>query len=63
MLKNQTPQELSIFAAFTSAAMITAVVVALSYLGLFTISLLGLALLFVIIIGVDFFANFYFVRH
>ena len=63
MLKNQTPQGLSIFAAFTSAATITAVVVALSFLDLFRISFLGISLLFIIILAVDFFANFYFVRH
>jgi len=63
MYKNQTPGQLSLIAALTSAASITMVVVLLSLFGLFTVSFEGIALLFLMVLIIDFYANYYFVRH
>lgn len=63
MFKNQTPLQLSLYAAITSAAAITVLVFLLGMVGLFTISWPGLAVLFVVVFGIDFLANFFFVRH
>ncbi len=61
--KNQTPRQLSLVAAFTSAVTITAVVLILSFIGLFKVSLSGIVILFVTALVIDYFANYYFVRH
>jgi two-component system, OmpR family, phosphate regulon sensor histidine kinase PhoR len=63
MFKNQTPQQLSFYAALTSALAVCAVVVVLGWMRLFSLSWVGLIVLFVLVTAIDFFANFYFVRH
>lgn len=62
MYKNQTPQQLSIFAAFTSASAITLIVFLLGELGWLEISGTGLAWMFGLVLFTDFFANYFFVR-
>jgi two-component system, OmpR family, phosphate regulon sensor histidine kinase PhoR len=63
MFKNQTPQQLSIIAALTSAVAVCLVVLFLDWVGLFSISWMGTFLLFLTVIGIDYLANFFFVRH
>lgn len=63
MYKNQTPKELSIYAALTSAFIIALLLLGLQFLGFLTISRSGLVLVFLLTIGVDFLANYYFVRY
>ncbi len=63
MFKNQTPGQLSLFAAFTSAASISAVVIGLSLFGLLAVSIKGILLLFGMVLVIDYYANYYFVRH
>lgn len=63
MFKNQTPQQLSFIAAFTSAASITLLVFLLGKTGLFVIGWAGLAVLFIVVFFTDFLANFFFVRY
>ena len=63
MLKNQTPQQLSIYAAATSAAAVTSIVVILSLFQLLTLTVLGGCLLFILVFVIDYLANFYFIRH
>lgn len=62
MYKNQTPQQLSILAAFTSAAAITALIFVLDTAGWLQISLAGLAWMFALVFATDFVANYFFVR-
>jgi two-component system, OmpR family, phosphate regulon sensor histidine kinase PhoR len=61
--KNQTPQQLSIIAALTSASAVCLVVTLLDIAGLFSITWAGTGLLFLTVIGIDYLANFFFVRH
>lgn len=63
MFKNQTPQQLSLIAAFTSAAIITIVVFLLDFFRLLAISWQATALLFLVVMATDFLANFFFVRY
>lgn len=63
MFKNQTPLQLSLIAALTSAGCITLALVILSMTRLFDTSVLGFALLFVVFFGIGLGANYYFVRH
>lgn len=63
MFKNQTPQQLSLIAALTSAFSIVMVVFLLGLIKLFTISWQGLTVLFILVLAIDFGANFFFVRH
>lgn len=63
MFKNQTPQQLSIMAAFTSAAVITFLVFILGSSGFFPVSWQGLTVLFIVVMATDFLANFFFVRY
>lgn len=63
LFKNQTPQQLSFIAAFTSASFITLLVFLLGATGLFTLEWSGLAVLFIVVFATDFLANFFFVRY
>jgi two-component system, OmpR family, phosphate regulon sensor histidine kinase PhoR len=63
MFKNQTPWQLSFFAAVSSASTITTVVFILHLMGLFTIKVMGMVLLFGIVFVIDVFANYFFVRY
>lgn len=63
MFKNQTPLQLSLYAALTSAAIVTALASLLELAGLFKISWLGVVALFAGVFCIDFVANFYFVRY
>lgn len=63
MFKNQTPLQLSLLAAITSALIVTALAFLLEVAGLFKISALGMVLLFAGVFLIDFLANFYFVRY
>lgn len=63
MFKNQTPLQLSLLAAMTSALIVTALAFLLEVAGLFKISALGMVLLFAGVFLIDFLANFYFVRY
>jgi two-component system, OmpR family, phosphate regulon sensor histidine kinase PhoR len=63
VFKNQTPQQLALMAALTSAVAIALLAVVLEWLGLLSFTWIGLAVLFVIVFLADFAANFYFVRY
>ena len=64
MFKNQSPQQLTLFAALSSAGLIALLVYLVSMLsGYFEISLLGLAIVFVVSLLIVFSATFYFIRY
>ncbi|MBK8557202.1 MAG: sensor histidine kinase [Lewinellaceae bacterium] len=63
MFKNQTPRQLSLMAALTSATTISILISILDALGLFSFSWTGLAVLFVVVFAIDFAANYFFVRY
>lgn len=63
MFKNQTPQQLALVAALTSAGIITGLVVLLSLLKLFELSYTEVGLLFLTVFLTDYIANFYYIRH
>jgi two-component system, OmpR family, phosphate regulon sensor histidine kinase PhoR len=60
--KNQTPLQISLIAALTSAATITFLIALLEKTSLLNISTLGLAIIFGLIILIDFVANYFYVR-
>jgi two-component system, OmpR family, phosphate regulon sensor histidine kinase PhoR len=60
--KNQTPGQLALGAAFTSALLVTLLIFLLERVQLLSISLTGLAIVFISILLIDFFANFVFVQ-
>jgi two-component system phosphate regulon sensor histidine kinase PhoR len=62
MYKNQTPQQLSLAAALTSAAIITLVIFLFEKFNLLNITWQGLIGIFFLVFIIDFVANFYFVR-
>jgi two-component system, OmpR family, phosphate regulon sensor histidine kinase PhoR len=62
MNKNQTPLQISLVAALTSAACITLVISLLEKTSLLNISTLGLVIIFFLIFLVDLIANYFYVR-
>ena len=60
--KNQTPQQVAFVAAITSAVFYTLVIVGLDFFGFLKISSRGIGLLVLIAVGIDYLANYYFVR-
>ncbi len=63
LTKNQTPQQLSLYAALTSATVTTVLAAGLRWMGLFNIGWWALPVLFAMVLTIDFSANLYFVRH
>lgn len=63
MFKNQTPLQLSLIAAFTSAIFITLLVYLVGKSGLFAISWQGYPVLFGVVFCTGFLANYFFVRY
>lgn len=63
MFKNQTPLQLSLYAALTSAAIVAALAELLGLTGFFRISWIDLATLFTGVFVIVFTANFYFIRY
>lgn len=63
MFKNQTPQQMSVFAALTSALIVAVTVFALRAVNLLAISWAGLVILFLLVFVIDYAANFFFVRY
>ena len=62
MLKNQTPQQLALTAALTSAFTVSLLVALLEWVGLFSFSWPGLFALFMAVFTINFIANYYFIR-
>ena len=63
MFKNQTPQQLAVYAALTSAAIVVVLAALLGLTGIFRTSWQNLALLFGGVFVIVFTANYYFVRY
>ncbi len=64
MFKNQSPQQLTLFAALSSAGLIALLVYLVSMLSAhFEISLLGLAIVFTVSLVIVFSATYYFIRY
>ncbi|MBK8967466.1 MAG: sensor histidine kinase [Lewinellaceae bacterium] len=64
MFKNQSPQQLALFAAFSSAGLIALLVYLVSLLSAhFEISLPGLVLVFAVSLAIVFSATYYFIRY
>lgn len=63
MFKNQSPQQLTLTTAFTAAVAITVILFAFSAAGLFHLSRTGWGALFLVILTVNFLANYFFIRN